>query len=227
MKKILFAAAILFAANSTIAQVGVQTDAPTRGLDVNGDLRVRTLTNVEGNSEEDDYDRVLVANNGTTTASNEGNVDYISIDKLFKRDSKVVEGPLAYPNNSALRGRSVVTSGCLSARLNPSSNPTINSQINLEINYNCSDATVISARSHAMDNGGGTVTDDAYRNESYTQNTWELVYDYLDYNSEGNLTTTVYLPHVGKIYKVYVSGYNSTVSNSYNAVFTIAIERVF
>lgn len=94
MKKVLSLAVCAFAA-VTFAQVGVDTDAPTRKLDVNGDLRVRTTENVSEMTDADeqtDYNRVLVASDGTTTADNEGNVDYIPLSEFSR--AKVLAGSI-------------------------------------------------------------------------------------------------------------------------------------
>ncbi|KXH81569.1 hypothetical protein [Chryseobacterium kwangjuense] len=69
MKKIIF---LFFSCVCLNAQVGVNTATPTRSLDVNGNLRVRTQTNQSANAS---YDNVQIADAN-------GNVDYIKKNVL-------------------------------------------------------------------------------------------------------------------------------------------------
>lgn len=69
MKKIIF---LILSYASVSAQVGVYTATPTRSLDVNGNLRVRTQTNQSANAS---YDNVQIADA-------DGNVDYIKKNVL-------------------------------------------------------------------------------------------------------------------------------------------------
>lgn len=55
------------------AQVGINTDKPTRDLHVEGNLRVRNLQN---KASDDDYSKVLAVDNN-------GNVDYINKNNLM------------------------------------------------------------------------------------------------------------------------------------------------
>ena len=55
------------------AQVGINTDKPTRDLHVEGNLRVRDLQN---KASDDDYSKVLAVDNN-------GNVDYINKNNLL------------------------------------------------------------------------------------------------------------------------------------------------
>lgn len=64
MKKIIF---ILFISSNLLAQVGINTTAPTRVLDVNGNMRLRNSTD---KSSDVLYDRVLVSDSN-------GNIDYV------------------------------------------------------------------------------------------------------------------------------------------------------
>ncbi|WP_080778483.1 hypothetical protein [Chryseobacterium phocaeense] len=69
MKKIIF---LFFSCAFVNAQIGVNTATPTRSLDVNGNLRVRTQTNQSANAS---YDNVQIADAN-------GNVDYIKKNVL-------------------------------------------------------------------------------------------------------------------------------------------------
>ena len=63
------------------AQVGINTQLPTRKLDVNGNARIEALTNKSDNAS---YDRILVTDN-------DGNIDYTTKESLL---------PSSNPNNS-------------------------------------------------------------------------------------------------------------------------------
>ncbi|MFV0208514.1 hypothetical protein OBK13_04795 [Empedobacter falsenii] len=72
MKKILYIGFLMLFSISW-AQVGINTDKPTRDLHVEGNLRVRNLQNKASDS---DYSKVLAVDNN-------GNVDYINKNNLL------------------------------------------------------------------------------------------------------------------------------------------------
>ncbi|MFV0193733.1 hypothetical protein OBJ98_12865 [Empedobacter falsenii] len=72
MKKILYIGFLMLFSISW-AQVGINTDKPTRDLHVEGNLRVRNLQN---KASDDDYSKVLAVDNN-------GNVDYINKNNLM------------------------------------------------------------------------------------------------------------------------------------------------
>ncbi|MFC4687769.1 hypothetical protein ACFO4P_12565 [Epilithonimonas pallida] len=83
MKKYFFATILISGlAYSQNTNVGIDTNAPTRKLDVNGDLRVTTGAIVTNNSA---YDRIVTTNNST------GDVDYITIPAIFQTSTNNVE----------------------------------------------------------------------------------------------------------------------------------------
>ena len=83
MKKYLFTIILtssLISAQNT--NVGIDTNAPTRKLDVNGNMRVTTGATVTNNSS---YDRIVTANNST------GDIDYITLPAIFQTATNNVE----------------------------------------------------------------------------------------------------------------------------------------
>ncbi|MDM1061787.1 hypothetical protein HXZ62_04295 [Empedobacter falsenii] len=72
MKTILVSLATLLSTTTMFAQVGINTDTPQRTLDVNGNLRIRTLSD---KSQTLSYNKILVINNN-------GDVDYINKSDL-------------------------------------------------------------------------------------------------------------------------------------------------
>lgn len=80
MKLLIFLCAC-FSFCKTNAQVGINTQLPTRKLDVNGNARIEALTNKSDNAS---YDRILVTDN-------DGNIDYATKESLL---------PSSNPNNS-------------------------------------------------------------------------------------------------------------------------------
>ncbi|WP_143745952.1 hypothetical protein [Epilithonimonas bovis] len=79
--KLLIVLCACFSFCKTNAQVGINTQLPTRKLDVNGNVRIEALTN---KSDYASYDRILVTDN-------DGNIDYASKESLL---------PSSNPNNS-------------------------------------------------------------------------------------------------------------------------------
>ena len=83
MKKYLFTIILtssLISAQNT--NVGIDTNAPTRKLDVNGNMRVTTGATVTNNSS---YDRIVTANNS------KGDIDYITLPAIFQTATNNVE----------------------------------------------------------------------------------------------------------------------------------------
>lgn len=79
--RLLLASLAFFSFHEINAQVGINTQTPTRKLDVNGNARIEALTNKSDNAS---YDRILVTDN-------DGNVDYTTKESLL---------PSSNPNNS-------------------------------------------------------------------------------------------------------------------------------
>lgn len=71
-KKYSITVLLILLTSSVFSQVGINTETPNRTLDVNGNLKVRTLTDQSNNAA---YDRVLVTNST-------GEVDAIKISEL-------------------------------------------------------------------------------------------------------------------------------------------------
>lgn len=121
MKKIIIATFLMFQLNS-LAQVGINTTTPTRTLDVNGNLRIKTLVD---KSETSSYSNVLIVDSN-------GNIDHLlRSDLLPKPDeftsNKVVVNNL-YTNieNKAIVGK-VITCGDFRFRFiqDPAGRPAI------------------------------------------------------------------------------------------------------
>ncbi len=71
-KKYLTYVLLFLLTNTAFSQLGINTETPNRTLDVNGNMKVRTLTDQSNNAA---YDRVLVTNST-------GEVDAIKISEL-------------------------------------------------------------------------------------------------------------------------------------------------
>ncbi|MDK7373943.1 hypothetical protein QP519_00055 [Weeksella virosa] len=104
MKKIIYTAFLMLFSVSW-AQVGINTDQPTRDLHVEGDLRVRDLQN---KSEVSAYDKVLAADK-------DGNIDYID-KEILKPDlsgqtDKIVQNNLYYTTNGRPDNTKTLTCG--------------------------------------------------------------------------------------------------------------------
>ncbi|MBP2615020.1 hypothetical protein [Chryseobacterium jejuense] len=61
---------------------GIDTNMPTRKLDINGDLRVTSTNDVTNNAS---YDRIVTGSNAT------GNIDYINISAIAQSETNNVE----------------------------------------------------------------------------------------------------------------------------------------
>lgn len=81
MKKLLYIN-ILISGLFYAQNVGVGTDSPTRKLDVNGDLRIRSAASVTG---DNNYNRIITANKDT------GDIDYITVSSIPQDEKNNVE----------------------------------------------------------------------------------------------------------------------------------------
>lgn len=81
MKKLLLIS-ILYTGLFSAQNVGIGTDTPTRKLDVNGDLRIRSANVVTGNTN---YNRIIAADKNT------GNVDYVTVSSIPQDETNNVE----------------------------------------------------------------------------------------------------------------------------------------
>ena len=97
MKAILVSLVTLLSTTTMFAQVGIGINSPQRTLDVNGNIRIRTL---DDKSQTLYYDKILVVNNN-------GDIDYISKGDLkpigdeFTSDKQVLNNIYTTTNGSA------------------------------------------------------------------------------------------------------------------------------
>lgn len=97
------------------SQIGINTDKPTKTLDINGDIRVRTLTK---KSTDSDYSKVLVTNNS-------GEIEYwdkVAIQNEMKGNE--VENKIMYFSISP-NGNTIVPCGRYQLRFSASTEPQI------------------------------------------------------------------------------------------------------
>lgn len=109
---------MMFAVVSSLAQVGINTVNPQRTLDVNGSLRIRSISDVNTNGA---YNRVLLMDGEGENTS--GNVDYNSIDdfRLKMLDlSKLTQEQINEINKYL--GRSVCVKGSIGDGGQPTDN---------------------------------------------------------------------------------------------------------
>ncbi|MCA4777882.1 hypothetical protein [Empedobacter stercoris] len=104
MKKILYIGFLMLFSISW-AQVGINTDKPTRDLHVEGNLRVRNLQN---KASDDDYSKVLAVDNN-------GNVDYINKNNLMpdmtEQVNKMVQNNLYTTTDGRPKATETLTCG--------------------------------------------------------------------------------------------------------------------
>jgi len=99
------------------SQVGINTENPTRDLDINGDLRVKTTTNKSADTK---YTKVLVTDK-------DGNIDYWDKSKLLTITKEIpVETKKLYFSNAPDPNK-IVACGKLDIRFSLSSGTQVNS----------------------------------------------------------------------------------------------------
>lgn len=217
IKKLVFFMSMMLSAN-IYAQVGINTDEPTRMLDVDGNLKVRSLGDKSSNTTT--YNRVLVTDNL-------GNIDAINLTDLKNQiNEEIVENKLIYYTGTAPISSEKLTCGRFQFSFRPSTTPgkNLDIMVNLVDNPN-QEVTAYYTIFRKWGNynlkyykaNGKTFT-----TSNYT--TPQLLCPQLDKNSTGE----VYLSYPGEAnyYRVYFLGRENhrvgqTVHNSY----TITCEK--
>ncbi|WDF46008.1 hypothetical protein PQ459_13985 [Chryseobacterium sp. KACC 21268] len=202
----------LFIAQNT--NVGIDTNSPTRKLDVNGNLRVTNTTSVTNNPS---YDRIVTANNST------GDIDYISIPSIFQTNTNNVEvRRFVYLAQTPVTANEC-SCGDMTFRINNNNNP--------EFKFNSTTVFITNNNITSFDLGYGIKrwTDAAYtyNNRTVTLNTTNYsTYQILDAtafpasnNTAGNTVRiyTIIPPKQNHLYRITLSrtNNNSTVTYAY------------
>lgn len=126
MKKF-FTTALLLAISVLYAQVGINTDDPTRTLHVNGNLKIRQL---EDKSKDFSYNKILATDS-------EGNVDYVTHESLLPvpdefTSNKEVYNSIYGSRNGGADNSKFVSCGKFDFRFNTSSGTTSDVQLRLK-----------------------------------------------------------------------------------------------
>ena len=130
------------------AQVGINTSSPTKTLDVNGSLRVRSTTYKE---TDVNYTKVLAVNST-------GDTDFLTKDYIKTRMSDgVLENKIMYFSTTP-SGNTIVPCGRFQLRFNTSTDPQI--RLNKPTG---SDVDIYYTRIRKLNNSGGLFTEDIGR----------------------------------------------------------------
>lgn len=88
---------------------GIDTNIPTRKLDINGDVRISTTNDVTNNAS---YDRIVTGHNAT------GNIDYINISAIAQSETNNVEVKRVVYNSSLPDESKECSCGDITFRIN-------------------------------------------------------------------------------------------------------------
>lgn len=176
--KILYSLTVLLLSLSIKAQVGINTDSPTKMLDINGYLRLRVTTYPTAPTI-DNYDQVLVTDDN-------GNIEYWDKSAIIEEFKKpIVETKKLYFSSSPT-GNNTVTCGKINLRFNASTRPEINLLPNV-----VTGATIYVTRTRmsAIDNKNiyGNIPITIPTNATYDSN-WTRI----DHRTNTGTTTTGY-----------------------------------
>ncbi|KMQ60120.1 hypothetical protein ACM46_17935 [Chryseobacterium angstadtii] len=158
MKKIIF---LFLSCASLSAQVGINTTTPTRTLDVNGNLRVRTQTNQSANAV---YDNVQIADAN-------GNVDYIKKNVLNQQMVQLFSLNTLALVNTGGDGTAPVSISNQSITLIKPAFVIINFSVPITLSTTFSDVRLKLLRTHLSVNGTNVVrASNTYTNGTNTGN---------------------------------------------------------
>ncbi|SHK90064.1 hypothetical protein [Chryseobacterium polytrichastri] len=148
----------IFLGVMTHAQVGIQTDTPTRTLDVNGTSRIRTLTD---KSADINYDQVL------TTDAN-GNVDYVPKSSLHQQYVELFN-LRTLPSTVINSNTSASTISKQSITLTKTALVMVNFSVPINLSTTASDGRARILRTHLLVDGNETVkASNIYTNSTNT-----------------------------------------------------------
>ncbi len=195
--------------------VGINTENPTRKLDVNGDVRVTALPNVSGNAN---YPMILSADR------NNGNVDDVTAESFMQSDVNNVEVKRSIYNAAAADDNRECSCGNMTFRINSS---------NLaEIKLN-SDNIFMSLNTTAFELDYGikrwTSTYYNYFNDTVNFTTSNYsTYQMLDpeyFNSNNTIRIyTIILPKQNNLYRLTLSKLVNTPTNN---TFSLICEKFY
>ncbi|WP_154662251.1 hypothetical protein ACF3NR_06800 [Vaginella massiliensis] len=200
------------------AQVGIQTDQPTRMLDINGDLKVRVLK--DKSSEIDSYSQVLVTDTN-------GNIDAINITDLkYQIKEEIIENKRLFYTDLKPNANEKLTCG----RFQFSFRPSTSSNKNLDIMMNLLDDPKKEVTTYyTLFRKWGDVNLKYYKangktfnSSNYTQT--QLLCPQLDVNSTGEFYISY--PGEANYYRVTFLGRPNYTNNgnTYNS-YTITCEK--